>query len=597
MNISVVPIPKKAIRFALEDAQWHICVQSWTRITGLALHLPTTQFETQIMAADTMSTFLLSYLHESRAELHDQLSDNSRRISTLPELSKNVYLLCIRLLKSPRCPQVFLSFTFLSDFTGIFARSNAATVQSTIDFALEDNIDALTTALTDDKVSSSPAIYTTLCAHSNITASLLARSQLARALVSAYESNVRDGKAIRRLCFLILRNKQSSIKFLDAMIQEGQPSRLLRDVLARTTLLDTLKTLATDRPGLEELLHVLQDTQDHYKYTDTITHKADHQDDQIEAAEIISKISQIQDLFPDLGEGYIEACLNEYGGDIETTTMHLLENSLPPHINKLDTKLSSFVGADTKEPARREVPDVPLSVRNNVYDNDEFDRLVHDKRQVSQGRRLSNNADVMMKQQLSLEQKAKVLALAYDPDDDELDDTYEQFEGTTALDHQTNDDLDEATGPSVPSIDDLLFLSYESDPSVFEHSARKSQNRQDLRARTNLSDEQIEGWKVMLDREPARARKLAEKNVFAGEQAEVKSSRWTREESEQAGRPDGRGGARGRGKRGNRAAPENAQVPRTADQIKRDRAKKETRGNGRGRGRGGGMRGQARPQG
>ena len=47
-------------------------------------------------------------------------------------------------------------------------------------------------------------------------------------------------------------------------------------------------------------------------------------------------ITQIQDLFPDLGAGFIVKCLYEYNDDIEQVTAHLLEESLPPHLAEAD---------------------------------------------------------------------------------------------------------------------------------------------------------------------------------------------------------------------------------------------------------------------
>lgn len=46
----------------------------------------------------------------------------------------------------------------------------------------------------------------------------------------------------------------------------------------------------------------------------------------------MSMITQIQDLFPDLGGGFIVKLLDEYNDDIEQVTAHLLEDSLPAHL-------------------------------------------------------------------------------------------------------------------------------------------------------------------------------------------------------------------------------------------------------------------------
>jgi activating signal cointegrator complex subunit 2 len=50
----------------------------------------------------------------------------------------------------------------------------------------------------------------------------------------------------------------------------------------------------------------------------------------------MSMITQIQDLFPDLGGGFIVKLLDEYNDDVEQVTAHLLEDSLPSHLTHAD---------------------------------------------------------------------------------------------------------------------------------------------------------------------------------------------------------------------------------------------------------------------
>ena len=47
-------------------------------------------------------------------------------------------------------------------------------------------------------------------------------------------------------------------------------------------------------------------------------------------------ISQLQDLFPDLGDGFLEACLVSFKDDPEAVTMHLLEEDLPSDLAIMD---------------------------------------------------------------------------------------------------------------------------------------------------------------------------------------------------------------------------------------------------------------------
>ena len=49
-----------------------------------------------------------------------------------------------------------------------------------------------------------------------------------------------------------------------------------------------------------------------------------------------SLISQVQDIFPDLGSGFIAKLLDEFNNDTEQVIAHLLEDSLPAHLHGAD---------------------------------------------------------------------------------------------------------------------------------------------------------------------------------------------------------------------------------------------------------------------
>lgn len=78
--------------------------------------------------------------------------------------------------------------------------------------------------------------------------------------------------------------------------------------------------------------------------------------------ELESMISSVQDLLPDLGEGFIELCLDELGYNIEKVINAVLEEKLPPSLLEIDRKLP-----------RTKPEETVLTKRHNVYDDDEFD--------------------------------------------------------------------------------------------------------------------------------------------------------------------------------------------------------------------------------
>lgn len=56
----------------------------------------------------------------------------------------------------------------------------------------------------------------------------------------------------------------------------------------------------------------------------------------VSGVELDSLISQVKDLLPDLGEGFILACLEEYSYNAEQVINNILEDKLVPSLDKLD---------------------------------------------------------------------------------------------------------------------------------------------------------------------------------------------------------------------------------------------------------------------
>jgi hypothetical protein len=93
-------------------------------------------------------------------------------------------------------------------------------------------------------------------------------------------------------------------------------------------------------------------------------------------------IAQVRDMFPELGDGFVERCLLEFDCSAERTINAILEGNFSPALAKLDRKLSRGAGATSAAvssaagSARAPVASNPRSVldtRKNVFDNDEFD--------------------------------------------------------------------------------------------------------------------------------------------------------------------------------------------------------------------------------
>jgi len=159
----------------------------------------------------------------------------------------------------------------------------------------------------------------------------------------------------------------------------------------------------------------------------------------VAGANLESMVSAVRDLLPELGCGFVELCLEEFGYDVEKVVNALLENNLPPNLQGVDR------GLENAHNTSAGVSDNSLSLlsqRRNVYDGDEFDvfsRSDIDLDRVHQGKREKSDSQDMTGGGLDPEIRARYAAYALQPVavndvddvegvweyDDEYDDTYD----------------------------------------------------------------------------------------------------------------------------------------------------------------------------
>uniref|UniRef100_A0A8C9YYP0 Activating signal cointegrator 1 complex subunit 2 n=1 Tax=Sander lucioperca TaxID=283035 RepID=A0A8C9YYP0_SANLU len=151
----------------------------------------------------------------------------------------------------------------------------------------------------------------------------------------------------------------------------------------------------------------------------------------VSEGELESLLSCIRDLLPDLGEGFLLACLREYDYNSELVINNILEDRLAPNLDKLDRAMP--------RPVKEVLPDV-LDVRSNVFDDDEFDIFRRDQVDMSRiwkgrsAREMLNDKKHVAEQRSRYQAYETVVdevviepgesAEAYDYDD-EYDDTYD----------------------------------------------------------------------------------------------------------------------------------------------------------------------------
>lgn len=83
------------------------------------------------------------------------------------------------------------------------------------------------------------------------------------------------------------------------------------------------------------------------------------------------------------------------------------------------------------------------------------------------------------------------------------------------LDEDPDDDMDmaqeslSAADRRLLEQDKMLYDAFTRDPKLFDKESRKTKNREQLKKKFDWTDEQLEGWAVMVQRDPKRKAKLA----------------------------------------------------------------------------------------
>ncbi|THW73325.1 hypothetical protein D6D18_10261 [Aureobasidium pullulans] len=322
----------------------------------------------------------------------------------------------------------------------------------------------------------------------------------------------------------------------------------------------------------------------------------------------MSLISQIQDLFPDLGSGYVARLLDEYQDNVEEVTAHLLDDSLPDDLLSFDrSEQLPTSKADAQHMEQQKIEHLaprstPPPQRRNVFDDDEFDRLEVDTSRLHLGRKNAKlTADALLEDRSAAPAKSAILSAlaAFDSDDDERDDTYDEADVGGYVDAARpdgEDSRDTDTGNQGEN-EEALFRAWRMDRGVFERSSdvRRSSARAALKNETGMQDEAIEGWAVMLSRDPRRLKRLeARYSAFSGAQPELertayRDSEATEDSDNGAGGGGGRGGrGRGRGGRGRGRGGRgggNPAGPPSESNTQAARQRKEARGSNRREGR------------
>ncbi|KAF9010192.1 hypothetical protein BDQ17DRAFT_1406345 [Cyathus striatus] len=259
--------------------------------------------------------------------------------------------------------------------------------------------------------------------------------------------------------------------------------------------------------------------------------------------ELDIKVTQVLDIFPDTSPDYIRLLLSHprYSGSPERVIEAMLEGTA---ISESDPELAQEVEREQEMKFKYRAEDSLekyVEERRNIWDDQEMNL-----NNVRFGKKSGN---VLEDRSFIEQMKADILRRAEAIDEEELaeeDSDFDPFSKeppskgkSKAKIADVDDDSDLDDGPAVPVVADgedtdeedddeaveekkrpeiVLELAYISDPKVFDRDAntRRSKARLELKQLTGWDDSQIEGWRIMLERNPKQKEKIMQKHEFSG---------------------------------------------------------------------------------
>lgn len=588
-------LPPANVRLSLGPEEWEACLDAWLTLAELILRLPPSDFSLNASDHGTLPSFLTSFYSELGTFQPDDWTLGTPKAQSL---RKACFRIVSRtLLGDAPVPLSLLTFDFLSSFCHAHLRSDALRQLMArwwkkkgdlIAPRLQKQKDIMITALDAKNPESGVELLRKLApvihGSSSIGTFFMTGTDFLDALVSAYSHATTDEqkKAIASVLYLGLlasvRTEPPTVSLLSDHLyslkshsdKSPPDSSLLADVVTNTSLLTKLRYTVGEKAP-DRLLKLLDQLETYRtpslaraktrvrRSQSTAKGKQPAPQDELNVHQL-SLVTQVQDLFPDLGSGFVLKLLDEYNDDVEQVTAHLLDESLPAHLSGLDRGEQAAIfdmskHAEVHDLAPRSTPQPPgpfIPDRRNAFDGDELDQIDFDTSRLHIGKR---NKSVPSSDQPNKAAIMSALA-AFDSDDDERDDTYDVDDVGGTIDNAAPDGEPGPVAKVTKEENDMaLFTAYKSAPEIFGRAfdVRKSQARQALKAETSMSDEQIEGWAVMLQRDPKRLKRLeAQTGSFDGRQTELASTAYrgsagnTETEDSDVAQQSGRGGFRGR---------------------------------------------------
>lgn len=383
------PFPTAAWKDLLSIDEWNASLGAWISLAEAHLALSDDQFSKQTLGDESVSQFLASFMREVAAHGSALLGTSAPARLLL----KDCFLLASRVLRSSDPPVALLQWEFLSDLSHVYSKKRASNLLSSLSASSQETVEAflgpvkkfliknLDNCINGDLKSVEEYLQRLshlISASPSAASFFLAGSEFLDGLIACYRiMNPPLRKTIITTTYLslmglvesnppklsLLTDQLYSLKTAAEDHKAGPTSAndsLVPELVSTTPLLQQIKhrleASGTENARTKNMLMDLEGFRkpgagmkpkrlirrkiDKGKGVALDDHEAMSGDVHIHR---MSQITQVQDLFPELGSGFVSKLLDEYGDDTEQVIAHLLEDSLPPHLSAADRSEPLYV--------------------------------------------------------------------------------------------------------------------------------------------------------------------------------------------------------------------------------------------------------------
>jgi activating signal cointegrator complex subunit 2 len=386
------PFPAAAWKKHIPHDEWEALLKTWAALARAYLALS----DQELVKAAGKDEFLADFLSSFAAELAKDGEASLGTNDSARSLLRSVFLLTTRLLAKPSPPGPLVAWEFLADFSKIYGKARAATFVSAMFQSSPNLLEGSLSTLKKFFIQNLDAgfkgdiklleqrlarINHLIHASPDAAAFFLAGADFLDGLVTCYKiMNPPLRKTIITTTYLCIMgltegeapnyslltdqlyslkaaaetHKAGPLNANDSLVAElvtvtpmlKQISRRSEEAGAATGGIKSRITALEGfrKPGggsIRPMKRLVRRKIDKGKGI-----ALDNEDDEIHATLHIhrmSQITQIQDLFPELGSGFVSKLLDEYEEDSVQVIAHLLEDSLPTHLATADRSEQLYV--------------------------------------------------------------------------------------------------------------------------------------------------------------------------------------------------------------------------------------------------------------